>query len=155
MPTEIKNPPVPKRRPDSFAMPLVDDELKNRPDGDFSARAFDPSREENTDLPDIRMRRQDIDRELDKRLKTMEGELRKKIPRFDTVPRSGQKALLDMQYNMGDQKFRGDSWPKFYKALDNRDWTAAAGQSSRRDVSLERNQAVRNWLLEADQEEKR
>lgn len=215
MPTNIKNPPIPKRRPDSFAMPLVDDafrafvkkhegvvdhlykdhkgnittgagfhvserkvarklgfyhtdgrratpkeiddaysRLKKRPNGNFSAKVFDPSRRENKDLLNIRMREQDIDRELDTRLNSMEDELRAKIPRFDTIPRAGRKALLDMQYNMGDDRFKGKGWPKFYEALDNRDWAGAAAESGRKDVSNERNQAIRNWLLDADRKEK-
>ena len=69
-------------------------------------------------------------------------ELEQKIENFNNFPTSVKQALVDMQFNMGNKKFSENTWPKLFKAIDNRDWqTAAKEASQRKDVQKSR----REW----------
>lgn len=129
------------------------------------AEKFNPFTD-GTDLPRIGI---DTDYSREKaRQKLLQSEkmLENKIRGFQTIPRSAQKAFLDMEYNMGDRKFRREyydkemrstkqAWPNLFNAIEAQDWKTAAEQSHRRDVDEERNNAIRDLLLEADREKPR
>ncbi len=74
--------------------------------------------------------------------------LKKKFPDYDEFPIAAKKAHIDMEYNMGGN-FRRGKWPKFFEAVDKRDWETAAKQSKRGQLSHKRNTWVKNHLLAA------
>jgi len=65
---------------------------------------------------------------------------------FDSFSDNIKLALLDMTFNLGVtgliMKF-----PKFTKALQRKDWMAAAAECDRHGISAERNSFVRNTFL--------
>lgn len=72
-------------------------------------------------------------------------ELQRKFHDFDSFPIPAQKALLDLQFNIGDRKFQRQyyddatksfkpAWPKLFDAVENGDWKVAATESRRKDV---------------------
>ncbi len=79
------------------------------------------------------------------------------LPDFQTYPPAVQMAIADLIYNIGIGKFRfvhnengkatgKISWPKFKQALAYRDFYTAGEESSRRDVSQNRNKHVKDLL---------
>ena len=64
---------------------------------------------------------------------------------FDKLHKNVQLALLDMIFNLGATKIVG-SFPSFNKALKAGDWKKAAIESNRPDVSVARNQYVKQLL---------
>lgn len=74
------------------------------------------------------------------------GQLETKFPEFETYPRSLQMGLLDMQYNMGGN-FTVEKWPSFHEGLKNKDITKMAEQSHRYQVGEDRNNWIRDTLL--------
>lgn len=91
-----------------------------------------------------------IDKKTEALLKTSERELRTKIPNFDRLPYSARKGLMDMQYNMGENKFNSKKWPKLFQALDKKDYKSMAKESHRADISEVRNQDIYDLFLSAD-----
>lgn len=71
---------------------------------------------------------------------------------FDEFPDEVQMTLFDMIFNLGMTNLRS-AWPKFNGAIKIEDWKTAAEESSRRQVSLARNDYVRDLLLTAYQEQ--
>lgn len=86
---------------------------------------------------------------IDKTMEHLEWdlkELERKLPEFETYPRTLQMALLDMQYNMGG-KFNAEKWSSFYEGLKDKDITKMAEQSHRYQVGEDRNNWTRDTLL--------
>lgn len=52
---------------------------------------------------------------------------------FDEIPEEVGNIIINMAYNMGVTKFNPVRWPKFFKAIKNKDWKQAAieGRDSR------------------------
>lgn len=102
---------------------------------------------ENLILPD-----EEIDRLFREHIDNDLSELRRNFPEFDNLPPSAQEALLDMQYNLGGEKFSPTKWPKLYDAVKRRNWEEAAEQVHRVGPSEARNAKTRNKMLKAAEE---
>ena len=123
--------------------------IKPLPAGKY-VEFYNPTESGNKKLLNIRMREQDMKKIVEKKLLQSEQELKRKIPSFDIIPYPARKALLDMQYNMGDVQFSPQKWKALYEAIDLRDWKKAAKQSNRMNVNGARNQSIYNLFMEAD-----
>ncbi len=67
------------------------------------------------------------------------------FPNFDSFPDNVQVAIYDMVYNLGIGGLRR-KFPKFVAAIRRGDWNAAADESSRSQVSEDRNQRTEDRL---------
>lgn len=65
---------------------------------------------------------------------------------FDTYPQEIRLALFDLIFNLGMTKLR-KKWPKLNACIAERDWVAAADNCQRRGIANERNDYVKNLLL--------
>lgn len=72
-----------------------------------------------------------------------------RFPSLDDYPDAAQDALLDMMFNIGLTKFTKSKWPSLFAAVENKNWTSAAAESHRTEVSDERNNAIRDLFLSA------
>lgn len=115
---------------------------------------FSPYR--NKDLFNYGLKEDDINSMLREDLNRSVRELRHKFPDFDTYPSQARRALLDMQFNMGDNNFqeeiyknneRKPGWPKLIKAVENRDWEGAAKESKRGKIQESRNHYVYDLFM--------
>lgn len=90
-------------------------------------------------------------------------ELRNKFDNFDAYPKSARKALVDMQFNLGDSKFQkmtydpktGEEkpgWPNLFDAVENKRWTDAATQSKRKGVGVRRNKDIEDLFMKSRHE---
>ena len=59
--------------------------------------------------------------------------VRKRFPHLSSYPAEVQLILLDFMYNIGPTKFVRSKWPRFFEALDRRDWKGMANESNRND----------------------
>lgn len=131
----MKTPPPPTRKPHG-------DKIK--------ANAFEPIRGKlgkkllNISIPDQHAR--DL---FDRDLTVSARELKRKFPDLYDYPASAQKALLDLNFNIGGTKFNERDWPMLFDAIRKKDWESAANESRRRDVSIERNGTVRNLFRDS------
>jgi GH24 family phage-related lysozyme (muramidase) len=129
--------------------------VKKKPYGqNYGERVFSPFEPEGKDLAKVGLEPEIINVETKKKLSRFENELKGKIPRFDELPYNARKSLMDMQYNMGNNRFVAEKWPSFYKALDKRDYAEMARQSRRKDVHERRNKEIYDMLMELDQNSK-
>ncbi len=121
---------------------------------------FNPFGEKN-DLIKIGVDEEYSRTKIKKKLLAAQKMLESKIPEFSTFERPAQQALLDMEYNVGDRKFRpyykddktGEmkaAWPKLFDAVGKRDWKAASEESRSGDVQTKRNEWRRSKFIEAD-----
>lgn len=101
----------------------------------------------NLDLP-----ANDISKLLDSRIDGFKKELKLKFSKFDTYPLTAQFALLDMAFNLGTNGLV-TKFPSFKKAVEAEDWTTAAKESNRPQVSATRNATVKKWLEDAGKKE--
>lgn len=69
------------------------------------------------------------------------------------IPQSAQKALWDLQYNLGNTKFNAHNWNDLFNALKTEDYRKAAEESHRRNIQTERNNTVRFWFNLASMEQ--
>lgn len=113
--------------------------VKKRPKG-LKASAY----KEHTklDLPGS-----DIDTLVDSRISEFKSQLRLKFPKFDSYPTTVQFALVDMAFNLGISGLV-NKFPSFKKAVEAEDWTKAAAEANRPQVSVTRNATVKQWLLD-------
>jgi GH24 family phage-related lysozyme (muramidase) len=95
------------------------------------------------DLPDM-----EIDKLLDERIAEFTRQLKLKFPKFDTYPITAQMAMLDMAFNLGVNGLV-TKFPSMKKAIDGTDWSTAAKESNRPQVSTARNAVVKKWFDEA------
>lgn len=84
-------------------------------------------------------------------LEHLNGDLksvRKKFKDFDNLPRNAQLVILDMEYNMGANKFLPDEnkWPHFFDAINKKDWIWAGNESHSQDIQPSRNFWRKNML---------
>ncbi|MGF1463749.1 MAG: hypothetical protein ACFB2Z_11415 [Maricaulaceae bacterium] len=94
------------------------------------------------------LRYADIEKLLDQRIKEFTSQLKKRFPDFGTYPIYAQFAVTDMAFNLGIHGLV-TKFPKFTKAVKDKNWTEAAKQSKRPQLSVDRNKVVRVWLEEA------
>ncbi len=88
--------------------------------------------------------------EIDSLLRTVligfEGELRARLPLYDSFPDGVKLALLDMIYNLGPAGlFQG--YPRLMQAVDDQNWSAAAAASFRHGPGAARNQWTQQMFL--------
>ncbi len=76
------------------------------------------------------------------------NDVRDKFDDFDTYPVSAQRALLDMQFNMGG-RFNVKKWPKLYESIRNQQWSEAAYHAHRYQVHDKRNECIKNLFFDA------
>lgn len=95
------------------------------------------------DLPD-----KDINTLLDSRISEFKKQLKGKFTEFDKYPLTVQFALMDMAFNLGTNGVV-TKFPSFTKAIKAKDWTKAAKESNRPQVSATRNATVKKWLEDA------
>ena len=75
--------------------------------------------------------------------------LKNKFPDFQKYPTSAQKALLDMEYNLGPQKFNKTNWKNLFSVVKAKDWQTAARESHRKGISENRNIAIQQLFRQA------
>ena len=91
-------------------------------------------------------------------IKDSVDQLQIKFPNYNNYPTGPKNALLDMQYNLGenftpirqyneDGTKKADGWPKLYRDVNNQDWKNAAKESNRPQVGKDRNNFVREQFL--------
>ena len=98
----------------------------------------------------LEISKNDIYNQFNTMLEKSYNELEQKIDNFNKFPTSVKQALVDMQFNMGNKKFSADTWPKLFKAIDNRDWqTAAKEASQRKDVQKSRREWTYKMFINA------
>ncbi|MBI4030569.1 MAG: hypothetical protein HY370_02740 [Proteobacteria bacterium] len=109
-------------------------------------------------MPNLRLDSTDMDAFLEQSLRESASELRRKFSDFEDIPKSAQKELLDMQYNLGGHKFREryidndgveKGWPKLFRSVKKRDWDAEAQESNRMGIHETRNAEIRKMLVDA------
>ncbi|MFZ4546370.1 MAG: hypothetical protein ACOYN4_02990 [Bacteroidales bacterium] len=88
---------------------------------------------------------------LKKRIGTFVQELRHSFSEFNDLPRPAQFGLLDLAFNCGTNKV-ATKFPNFKKAIQKKDFTRAAIESHRTGIGNKRNETVKNWFLEAQDE---
>ncbi|MCF6257490.1 MAG: hypothetical protein L3J98_10250 [Gammaproteobacteria bacterium] len=84
----------------------------------------------------------EVNRLTNKHIKTFCKELKKLFPDFDDYPTEARLGLLDMIFNLGMTRLKG-RFPKFCKAVKEKNWAAAAVESNRPDIQPPRNKYVR------------
>lgn len=74
---------------------------------------------------------------------------------YDTFNQKGQIALMDLLYNLGENKFKLDEgpidegyWPGLTKALIARSAKDAAKNTHRKNIGDDRNELIKNYMLE-------
>jgi GH24 family phage-related lysozyme (muramidase) len=90
----------------------------------------------------------EIDRLLSAKVNSFEVSLRRIYQDYDTYPDPIKIALIDMIYNLGPNKLQSQ-YIKFNAAIKSHDWKMAAMQSHRNGPSAERNDYIKNLLMEA------
>ena len=75
--------------------------------------------------------------------------LNTRFPEFKKFPVPAQKALLDMHYNIGGDKFNAQNWKGLFDAPHRQDWRTAAQESHRKDVGIDRNVDVHDLFMDA------
>lgn len=93
------------------------------------------------------LRKDAIDKLLDKRLQQFTRRLRKDFEGFDDFPPDAQLGLLDMAFNLGNHGLI-TKFPSFTRAARARDWAKCAQECRRKQVQKSRNAEVRE-LFEA------
>ena len=116
------------------------------------------------DLENIHITKESMNKDLNTHLQDSIEELKIKFPKYDTYPAGAQKALLDMQYNIGGSfaekhNIKGkDKWPNLFGAVEKGNWAEAAKQCNRRQLGNKlggRNDTTKKWFLEAAEQDKR
>jgi GH24 family phage-related lysozyme (muramidase) len=88
---------------------------------------------------------QDINNELNKKIRSFEKEIIVVLPDYSKYPEDAQVAIFDIVYNVGITKFK-TKWPTFLADVKKKDWKDAA-KNSHRKISEARN-AMTKKLLE-------
>ncbi len=91
----------------------------------------------------------EIDRLTNQHIDSFYKELKIIYKDFDKFPSEAKLALMDMIFNLGMTNLK-NRWPKFNKAVQAKDWAAAAKESNRKaPISAARNQYVRDLFNQA------
>ena len=103
------------------------------------------------DYAHIQISPNQIYNQFNQQLEIAYNELNKKIMNFIDMPISVQQALVDMQFNMGNNRFSERYWPKLFDAINKKDWkTAAKEASERKDVQKARREWTKRMFLKAN-----
>ena len=116
--------------------------------------------EDSFDVDDLELPADIAKREFNEAMRSSANELRRKFPDFDTLPNGAQRALLDMEFNMGikfhdgsNKKLPGVGWPNLFEAVRTQDWRRAAEESHRKTEGspgmVRRNENTKRKFLEA------
>jgi len=116
-----------------------------------NANTFKPK--ESNEFDGIYLPKQEAEKLLQERLRTDANRLRKEFPEFDDFSPQRQRALMDMQYNLGSTKFRRKNWPSLFDAVDQKDWERAARESNRKGISNKRNKNIRDKFMNKEEDE--
>ena len=89
---------------------------------------------------------QSINSSLDYHLNNAVNDSMRKFNKFDDYPTDARMGIVDMEFNMGGNRFHGrqDGWPSLFNAIENNDWARAARESERGQVQPSRNNWVKN-----------
>ncbi len=99
---------------------------------------------------DLEISKNDIYNQFNTMLEKSYNELEQKIENFNDFPISVKRALVDMQFNMGNKKFSDNNWPKLFQAIDNRDWRTAGKEArQRKDVQKSRREWTYKMFIDA------
>lgn len=103
------------------------------------------------DYAHIQISPNQIYNQFNQQLEIAYNELNKKIMNFIDMPISVQQALVDMQFNMGNNRFSERYWPKLFGAINKKDWkTAAKEATERKDVQKARREWTKRMFLKAN-----
>ena len=133
--------------------------------GGNKAISFDPSKKKGDtiaakyDLDNLYLKEPAINQILEEHLRNDVRNLRNKFSDFDKTPPGAQQAILDMEFNMGRNKFTKEKWPSLFDAIEKQDWKKAAEQSHRIVTKntagmVRRNKNTRENFLKAYEEQK-
>lgn len=98
----------------------------------------------------LKLKQADIDKLTNKHIANFENELKKIFgaDEFEAYPGEVRLALFDMIFNLGMTNLKG-KFPTFIKYIKENNWSMAATESSRSDVSKTRNTYVKDLLEQA------
>ena len=98
----------------------------------------------------LKLKKTDIDKLTNKHIDTFEGELKKVYgtDAFAAYPGEVRLALFDMIFNLGMTNLKS-KFPTFNKYIKAKNWSEAAKESNRSDVSDARNKYVKDLLEKA------
>ena len=98
----------------------------------------------------LKLKKTDIDKLTNKHIDTFEGELKKVYgtDAFAAYPSEVRLALFDMIFNLGMTNLKS-KFPTFNKYIKAKNWSEAAKESNRSDVSDARNKYVKDLLEKA------
>lgn len=98
----------------------------------------------------LKLKKTDIDKLTNKHIDTFEGELKKVYgsDAFAAFPSEVRLALFDMIFNLGMTNLK-NKFPTFNKYIKAKNWSDAAKESNRSDVSDARNKYVKDLLEKA------
>jgi GH24 family phage-related lysozyme (muramidase) len=115
-------------------------------------KKFDP--EKNKDLDNLRIDKKTATEKALAHLRRDVASLRRKFSDFDSFPVPAQKALIDMNYNLGNDGFSRSpansnrvGWPKLFDAVENRDWALVATESRRSGLGSQSDSTSRNGAI--------
>lgn len=135
---------------------------QNSRDKNYSAQYYNP--EISSRFDKLYLDNNEKDRIFGDDLNAARDELEKrKDIDFYGAPKSAKQALLDMQFNMGGNRFSEEvfdrktnqfkpGWPKLFDAAKREDWRAVGDESHRRDVHEDRNKKTRDLFYKAAEE---
>ncbi|MCG7546209.1 hypothetical protein MHM93_18715 [Pseudoalteromonas sp. MM17-2] len=95
----------------------------------------------------LHLSEQTMDAQIEKHIRQFESELKRiyGADKFAAFPDNVKLALFDMIFNLGMTKLK-NTFPNFNRYINAGDYKNAALESSRKDISEERNMYVRNLL---------
>lgn len=97
---------------------------------------------------DWRIDDNEIKRVLHDQLHESAKELRTKFGHeyFNSIPENIQRALLDMQFNMGNSRFNEKTWPRLHEAVQRGDWKTAYEECGRTKIQESRRQWTKDMF---------
>ncbi len=94
----------------------------------------------------LTLRQEDVDAHLLTLLAQTDDNLRRDFPGYDGFPDCVKMALLDMDFNLGDQALR-TTYIHFDPAVDARNWTVAAQECFRHGIGANRNKWTQEQFI--------
>lgn len=110
--------------------------IKNAPSGNYKADFY-------KGYTNLRLSNAEIDKQMMDHLKNDLIQIHRTIPNFDKLPTGVQDAVIDIQYNTGHiEKF-----PKFLRAIQDKNVRAMVEESHRKAISENRNWDIAKKIL--------
>lgn len=113
------------------------DYIKQTPFGNYRADFYKT-------YTDLRLTDDEIDVQLKKYLQNDLEQIRRVMPFFDKLPAGVQDVIIDIQYNTGHI----ERFPKFIRAIQDKNIRGIVEESHRKDVSEERNMNMVKKILQ-------